>query len=88
MLNHFLAYATNTVVLCAACSVATLVFSQKIKDYIAGVPSGFRAAMTSVEDKAKADARAAVADVFSKLTPAAAKAPPVPQAPAPEAPKA
>ncbi len=86
-MQSFLAYATNTVVLCVASLVAGVVFGQKIKDYISGVPSGFRTAMKSVETKAKADAQAAIADVFAKITPAAAK-PAAPAAPAAEPPKA
>jgi hypothetical protein len=86
-METILAYATNTVVLCVACLVAGVVFSQKIKDYISGAPAGFRSAMNSIETKAKADAQAAVADVFAKIAPAPEK-PVAPAAPAVEPPKA
>ena len=84
MLSTVLQVATSTVVLCAAAFVAGVVLSQKVKDYVANVPSGFRNAMNSVEAKAKADVQSAIADVFAKINPAPV-APPA--APAPVAPK-
>lgn len=78
----FFAYFDVGIVINVAIFVATLVFSQKIKDFFAGVPNGFRSAMTGVEAKAKADIQAAIADVFSKITPAPA---PVVKPPAPPA---
>lgn len=73
-------YATSTTVLCTASLVAGVVFAQKIKDWVTGTSKEFRAAMASVEDKAKADVKAAVADVFAKIIPAP-EPPPAPAAP-------
>ena len=70
MFSTVLQYATSTVVLCAAAFVAGVILSQKVKDYVANVPSGFRAAMNGVEAKAKADVQSAIADVFAKIAPA------------------
>jgi hypothetical protein len=83
-METILAYATNTAVLCVASLVVGVVFGPKIKDFVTGAPAGFRSAMNSIEAKAKADAKAAVADVFAKITPVAAKG----VAPAPAAPVA
>jgi hypothetical protein len=91
-----LAYATSTAVLCTACLVAGVVFSQKIKDWVSGTSAEFRSAMNSVETKAKSDVKAAVADVFAKIVPAPVAPPEKPAvvtaavtpAPAPEAPHA
>lgn len=82
MLNTLMEYATSTIVLCAVSFVAGGILWPKVKDKLTGVPSGFRAAMNTVEAKAKADVQAAVADVFAKINPAPA-APPAPPAPAP-----
>lgn len=93
MFATLLGYLDSAMISGAICLVAGVIFSQKIKDFITGVPAGFRSAMTSVEAKAKADVQSAIADVFSKLTPVATKAPAPPPAPvvqaapAPDAPK-
>lgn len=80
-LTTAISYATSTAVLCTASLVAGVLFSQKIKDWVSGTSAEFRSAMAGVEAKAKADVKAAVADVFSKIVPVP---PPVP-APAPPA---
>lgn len=88
MFDTVLAYATSTSVLCALTFAATLVFSTKIKDFLAGTPAEARAAATALEAKVKADLAAAKADVLAKYTPSALKpvvavpvAPPAPVAP-------
>lgn len=89
-METLLAYATNTAVVGVAGLVVGVIFSQRIKDYLSGVPTGFRTAMTAVEAKAKADAQAAIADVFARFTPSPVKpvAPATPVAPPAEPPKA
>ena len=82
MLNTVLAYASSTTVLCAVSFVAGGYLWPKLIDKIQGVPAGFRAAMNTVEAKAKADVNAAIADVFGKIVPVA---PVAPAAPAPAA---
>jgi hypothetical protein len=86
-LTTAISYATSTAVLCTASLVAGVLFSQKIKDWVSGTSAEFRSAMASVEAKAKADVKAAVADVFSKIVPVPPPAP-APAPPAPEAPHA
>lgn len=95
MFSTFLGYLENSLVVGSICLVLGVVFSQKIKDWLLGVPTDFRKAMVNVEAKAKADVQAAISDVFAKINPPALKPPapaaivPVPvPAPAPEAPKA
>lgn len=82
-METILAYATSTTVLCAVAFVAGGILWPKIKDTATGVPAGFRTAMNSVEDKAKAELRTAVADVFAKFNPAPAVQVPPPAPPAP-----
>lgn len=93
MVDAVTAYLVNPFIAAAIGVVLGIVFGQKIKDFVTGVPSEFRSAMSSVETKAKADVSAAVADVFAKIVPATAKpvapvAPAAPAAPTPEAPVA
>ena len=82
-MSSILAYVDLTLAGYVAVFVATLVFSQKIKDYFTGVPSELRTGISSLETKAKADLKAAAASVIAKYTPAPA---PAPAAPAPVAP--
>jgi hypothetical protein len=83
MLNTVFEYATSTGVLCAASFVAGGLLWPKLKDKVAGVPTGFRTAMDNVEARAKADVQAAISDVFGKLAPAAPVPPPAPVVAAP-----
>jgi uncharacterized membrane protein len=84
MVNAVTAYVTNPVIAGVIGIVLGTMFGTRIKDFITGVPSEFRSAMSAVESKAKADVKAATADVFSKLVPAPAApvkaAPPAPAA--------
>jgi hypothetical protein len=83
MVNAVTAYVTNPVIAGVIGLVLGALFGTKIKDFLTGIPSEFRTAMNTVEAKAKADVKAATADVFSKLVPAAPKvvAPAAPPAP-------
>lgn len=77
-----MSYIENAFVTGAIGLVIGVLFGQKIKDWLSGVPADFRAAMVNVEAKAKTDVSAAIADVFSKINPVAVK-PPVAPAPVP-----
>jgi len=80
MFNTFFAYFANPLIAgCVGVVVGTLL-STKIKDFVTGVPKDFRSAMSSVEAKAKADVKAATADVFAKIVPTPVK-PAAPVAP-------
>ncbi|MDE2104540.1 MAG: hypothetical protein KGL39_45315 [Patescibacteria group bacterium] len=68
-MNTFFAYATNTFVVGAACFVAGVIFSQKVKDWLFGVPAAFRASMKSLETTIETEVNAATADVFAKFSP-------------------
>ena len=83
-----LAYITNTFVVGAVCLVLGVVFSQKIKDYIAGVPAGFRTAMNTVEANAKTEVKTAIANVLAKHSPVTATVNPAPAPASPPAPAA
>lgn len=78
----FLTASEFTIAACAATSIVTLVFSQKIKDWVNGVPAELRAGLTSVETKLKADVKAYQTALVAKVT-AAPAAPAAPVAPAP-----
>lgn len=87
-----LAYASNTVVLCAITCVVSVLFAQKIKDWFAGIDGNTRSALTSLEgvvksklDTAKADVLNSIVPVKPPVVPAVAAAPvaPAPVAPAP-----
>lgn len=52
--------------------VATLVFSQKIKDFFTGVPADLRASLASIETSVKADVKNYQASIVSKISPAPA----------------
>jgi hypothetical protein len=82
-MSEFLAYFNVTLVSVTAAFVAGVLFSTKIKDFANGVPSDLRTALGSVESKAKADLKAASADVVAKIAPATKPA--VVAAPAPAA---
>lgn len=81
MIDAVTAYLVNPLIAAVIGLVLGTLFSQKIKDFISGVPSEFRSAMSSVEAKAKADVSAATADVFAKFVPASLK-PAAPATPA------
>lgn len=80
MFSTAIDYLSNAFVAGAIGLVCGVIFSQKIKDWITGVPADFRTLMKSVEADVKTKAAAAVADVFAKVAPVAVKppAPPVP----------
>ena len=76
----FLSASEFTLAACFATFVATMVFSQKIKDWVNGVPADLRAGLTSVETKLKADVKAYQAQLIAKVNPPAV-APVVPAPP-------
>ena len=78
-MSAILAYVDLTIVGYVAVFVATLVFSQKIKDFLSGVPADMRSGFSSLEASVKADVKSYQAAVIAKLTPP----PPQPVAPAP-----
>jgi hypothetical protein len=86
-MSTFLAYVDFTLVGYAAVFVATLVFSQKIKDWFKGIPADMRTTLNNVEALAVGNARVARNSVLSQLETAL---PPLPvvKAPAPAAPAA
>lgn len=85
-MSTILAYVDLTLLGYAAVFVATLVFSQKIKDFFAGVPTELRASLSTLEASVKADVKNYQASLIAKIAPASAKTtapvPPVPNAPA------
>jgi hypothetical protein len=98
-MSSLLSYVDLTLAGYVAVSVATLVFSQKIKDWFSGVPSDLRTGLKSVESGILADVKNYQASLVHKLAPMPppAEKPPVtvavnpapaPAAPAPAAPAA
>lgn len=88
-MQSFLAYFDVGIVINVAIFVATLVFSQKIKDFFAGVPAHTRASLKTVEAAVLSKVKTFEADLVSTIIPAPAPVvkPPV-AAPAPVAPAA
>lgn len=85
----FLDYLNLTAVSLAATFVLTLIFSQKIKDFLAGVPASLRADLKSIETSVKADVANYQKTLVSKISPApapVAKVDVAPLAPLPPAP--
>lgn len=78
-MSAILAYVDLTLAGYIATFVATLFFSQKIKDFFHGVPAELRSGISSLEVQAKADLKGAVAGVVAKYTPP----PAAPVAPSP-----
>lgn len=68
-MSTFLAYFDLTIAGYIAIFVATLVFSQKIKDFLAGVPADLRKSLQSVEASVKADVKTYQAAAIAKLLP-------------------
>lgn len=62
--------------------VLTLVFAQKIKDFVTGVPADLRASLSSIETSVKADVKNYQASLVSKIAPAPVAVPKAPVAPA------
>lgn len=85
MLSTVLDYASNPFVVGAVSLVTGVVSSQKIKDWISGVPSELRVALSSLESQTKQQIASATSDVIAKVSPAM---PVAPVAPAPAAPAA
>lgn len=100
MFTTALEYLSNTFVVAAISLVVGVVFSQKVKDYLMGIPADVRTALNGVEAKVKQDLAAVRSDVLQKLpvvltpktalapAPAAAPIAAAPAAPAPAAPAA
>jgi hypothetical protein len=85
-MSSLLAYVDLTLAGYVAVFVATLVFSQKIKDFFAGVPAHTRANLKAVEAGVLAKVKAYEAELIGKIVPApvtvAVNPPPAPAAPA------
>lgn len=89
-MSTILAYVDLTLAGYVATFAATLVFSQKIKDFFAGVPAELRTGLSALEASVKADVKSYQSSLIAKIAPAAAKpvapvAPAAPIAPAPPA---
>lgn len=84
-MSHVLAYVDLTLVGYVAVFVATLVFSQKIKDFFNGVPSELRTGLKAVEAKVLTDVKSYQSDLIQKLAPKPVTAPAPTPAPAPAA---
>ena len=85
MFQTLLGYLNLTAIVGAAAFGAGVVFSQKVKDYIAGVPADLRKGLTDLEAAAIARAKQAQADVINRLHPGNLSAEPL-QNPAPSLP--
>lgn len=79
-MSTVLTYIDLTLVGYIAVFVATLVFSQKIKDFFAGVPSDMRTGLKSVEAGLLADVKQYQASLIHKLAPMPPPATPAPAA--------
>jgi len=83
-MSSIFAYVDLTLFGYLAIFIATLVFSQKIKDFFAGIPADMRTGMKAAEAKLLADVATYRGSLIAKLAP-----PATPVAPAaPEPPKA
>lgn len=80
-MSTFLDYATNAFVTGAIGLTLGILFGQKIKDFVMGIPSDVRSTADGLVSKVKADLAAARLDVISKYVPVAVK-PTAPVAPA------
>lgn len=74
-------YLSNAFVAAAIGLTLGILFGQKIKDFVTGVPADVRATSEALITKVKADLNTARLDVLAKFVPAATK--PVPAPPAP-----
>lgn len=81
-MQTFLAYFDIGVIVNVVIFVATLVFSQKIKDFFKGIPSHTRATVSSFETYVVNEVKAFESGLVDKILPAAVKPP---AAPAPAA---
>lgn len=90
-MSTILAYASNIFVACTIAFVAGVILSQKVKDWLAGVPTDLRTGLKGVEKRVIQEAQAARMRIIAELPlPVAAKVAPVdpvlqpaPLAPAP-----
>jgi hypothetical protein len=73
---------------CLACFAAGVVFSQRVKDYLKGVPGELRSTLTAVEANASDAIKAAQAKVLTELKNKAGVQTPLPPASQPLAPVA
>jgi len=69
-MSTLLAYVDLTLAGYVAVFVVTLVFSQKIKDFFAGVPADMRAGLKNVEAGLLADVKQYQASLIAKIAPA------------------
>jgi len=68
-MSTLLAYVDLTLAGYVAVFVVTLVFSQKIKDFFAGVPADMRAGLKNVEAGLLADVKQYQASLIAKIAP-------------------
>lgn len=85
-MQHFFAYLNTTLVACLATFVVTLVFSQKIKDWLFGVPSELRAGLKQIEAAVLGHLSATTQQVVAQVTAQLPVSPPA--APPAQPPKA
>lgn len=64
---NVLAYLNTTLVACGVVFVATLLFSQKIKDFFAGVPSDVRTGLKKIEDAVLGHLRTTTENIVSQV---------------------
>jgi hypothetical protein len=68
-MSTILAYVDLTLAGYVAVFVATLVFSQKIKDFLAGVPADMRTGLQALETSVKTDVKTYQASLIAKINP-------------------
>jgi hypothetical protein len=71
-MSTFLEYFNIGIAVNVVVFVVTLVFSQKIKDWINGIPSDLRAGLSKIESATVSQVKAAQTSVVASLTPAPA----------------
>jgi hypothetical protein len=71
-------YLSNAFVAAAIGLTLGILFGQKIKDFVMGVPADVRATSEALITKVKSDLTAARLDVIAKYTPTAVKPPAAP----------
>lgn len=76
-MSTILAYASNIFVVCTIAFVAGVILSQKVKDWLAGVPADLRTGLKGVEKRVIQEAQAARMRIIAELPLPAAKVAPV-----------
>ena len=68
-MSAILAYVNINIATNVAVFVATLLFSQKIKDFFTGVPSSIRAGLNQAEANLRADVETYTNELVAKVAP-------------------